>query len=138
MGCGAVKLLDTHALLWLITGDAALGENALAVCDEAQLAGDLGVCAISWWEIGMLRQKGRIHLTQTPTALRHRLMGAGLLEIALDGETGIAAAEIESFHGDPADRIITVTAQMQGACLVTADQKILDWEGALNRLDARQ
>lgn len=105
-----MKLLDTHALPWLISGDAALGPKALAVCDEALQAGALTVSAISWWEIAMLAGKGRIELKQKPDALRQTLLQAGLVEQPLDGRVGIAAAEVEAFHGDPADRIITVTA----------------------------
>ena len=40
-------------------------------------------------------------------------------------------------HGDPADRIIVATA-MEGHRLVTADERILRWDGDLDRLDARE
>jgi PIN domain nuclease of toxin-antitoxin system len=47
------------------------------------------------------------------------------------------AALPDSFHRDPADRIIVATA-LEGHRLVTADQRMLDWPGNLNRLDARE
>jgi len=34
---------------------------------------------------------------------------------------------IESFHRDPADRIVTATARLKNCILLTADRKILDY-----------
>ena len=68
---------------------------------------------------------------------RRELLGQGLAEIPVDGEIGIRANALPSFHADPVDRIIVATAQ-QGHTLVTGDQSILEWSGNLNRLDARE
>ncbi|HJW74876.1 MAG TPA: PIN domain-containing protein [Thermoleophilia bacterium] len=35
-----------------------------------------------------------------------------------------ASTQFESFHGDPADRLIVATALTRGATLVTVDEKI--------------
>jgi PIN domain nuclease of toxin-antitoxin system len=43
---------------------------------------------------------------------------------------------LRDFHSDPADRIITATAIMISAQLVTADASILSWTGDLNRHNA--
>jgi len=64
-------------------------------------------------------------------------LSLGLLEIPVDGEIGIAAAQLD-LHGDPADRIIAATAQMKGAILLTADQPLLQWNNPLQRADAHQ
>ena len=40
-------------------------------------------------------------------------------------------------HGDPADRLIVATA-LEGHRLVTGDQRLLDWPGRLERIDARE
>jgi PIN domain nuclease of toxin-antitoxin system len=53
------------------------------------------------------------------------------------GEIGIAAAQLQDLHGDPADRIILATALHHRATLVTADQRLLAWTGPLERHDAR-
>jgi PIN domain nuclease of toxin-antitoxin system len=45
---------------------------------------------------------------------------------------------LEQFHADPADRSIVAVARNAGLTLVTADGKILGWQGQLDRLDARQ
>ena len=68
---------------------------------------------------------------------RMDLLKEGLIEIPVDGDIGIRANALPDFHSDPADRIIVATA-MSGHRLVTADERILSWDGSLARLDARQ
>ena len=68
---------------------------------------------------------------------RMDLLKEGLIEIPVDGDIGIRANALPDFHADPADRIIVATA-MGGHRLVTADERILGWDGNLARLDARE
>jgi len=60
-----------------------------------------------------------------------------LIEIPVSGDIGIRAAGFDSFHGDPADRLIAATALQNSATMVTADRRLLDSELAIKRLDAR-
>jgi PIN domain nuclease of toxin-antitoxin system len=53
------------------------------------------------------------------------------------GASCIAAAQLENFLADPADRLIVASAQEIGAMLLTADEKIPAWPGRLDRRDAR-
>ena len=131
-------LLDTHVLLWLDSADPRLGTEAREAIDEAHRAGELAVSAISFWETAMLIEKGRLKLDMPVHVWRQDLLSAGLREIAVDGEIGITAATLQGFHGDPADRLITSTALVRGDRLLTADGKILDWEGVVQRQDARR
>jgi PIN domain nuclease of toxin-antitoxin system len=57
-----VILLDTHARVWLAEGHPQLGDRARHLADEALAHDDLGVSAITFWEIAMLHQRGRIQL----------------------------------------------------------------------------
>jgi PIN domain nuclease of toxin-antitoxin system len=133
-----VILLDTHALIWLTEGQPELGDKARHLADEALANDDLGISAITFWEIAMLHQRGRIQLVQPVEAWRRTLVDRGLREWPLTGEVGIAAATLVDFHPDPADRFITATALLHGATLVTADDRILTWSGTLQRHNARQ
>ncbi len=92
---------------------------------------------MSFWEIAMLVTHHRLGLAEPATAWRRHTLEVGIREVPLTGDIGILAAELEDFHADPADRIITATAIAHGAVLATADAKILGWKGALERHDAR-
>ena len=129
-------LLDTHALLWLRAGHPRLGSAARAEIQQAWEDDDLALSAISFWEIAMLRDRGRIRHPDDVALWRREQLGQGMVEIPIDGEIGVRAATMVDFHADPADRIIVATA-LGGHRLVTADERILAWSGNLDRLDAR-
>ncbi len=130
-------LLDTHTLLWMDCNDAALGPTARAAIERAWRTDGIAVSAISFWEIAMLAQRGRITLPAVATVWRMELLNAGIQEIALDGRIAMTAAELDDLHRDPTDRFIVATAQCHAATLVTADEKILAWPGTLQRHNAR-
>ena len=128
-------LLDTHALVWLRTDDRQMGREALGAADRAWSAGEAAVSAITFWELGMLVERGRVSLPSDVRTWRRLNLRQGLTEIPVDGEIGARAAVLSGLPGDPADRIIVATA-MDGHQLLTADRRILDWSGPLSRLDA--
>lgn len=105
--------------------------------EEGLRDASLAASAISFWEIAMLHEKGRMDLGQDVRAWRTRLLEDGLAEIPVDGDIAVRANELTGFHADPADRLIVATA-LGGHRLVTADKRILSWSGRVSRLDARQ
>ena len=131
-------LLDTHVLVWMDADDLALGPQARQAIRRAWSVGEVAVSAISFWEVAMLAQRGRLHLPVPPDTWRADLLGAGVREIPLDGRVAVAAAGLENLHRDPADRIIVASALASAGSLVTADAGILEWTGELSRIDARR
>lgn len=132
-------LLDTHVLVWLDSGSAELGSEAIAAIDREFADDTVAVSAISFWEIGMLVAKGRLAMSKPLTQWRGDLIEAGLQELPVDGQLGIEAAALPDFHGDPADRLIVATAMTAGCGLLTADRQIAGWSsGKVQVHDARQ
>ncbi|MEA3333776.1 MAG: type II toxin-antitoxin system VapC family toxin [Pseudomonadota bacterium] len=130
-------LLDTHVLVWLDEGSNRLGVKARNIIDEALSEERLLVAAISFWEIAMLVEKNRLEIKMDLQNWRRELLEKGLQEIAMHGALGVQAGQLSGFHGDPADRIIVATALSIAATLVTADEKILAWQGLSAKLSAR-
>ncbi len=128
-------LLDTHVLLWLRLGDSRLGFRARREIDQAWQFDGVGVSAISFWEVAMLKDKGRIRFSVDIDLWRREQREQGLVEIPVDGAIAIRAGLLPNMHGDPADRLIVSTA-LAGHKLATADRRILNWPGQLSRLDA--
>jgi PIN domain nuclease of toxin-antitoxin system len=129
-------VLDTHCLVWMDQAVERRGWSA-RLADAAIGGGDLAISANSFWEVALLVRKGRLRLEQSLVVWRRDLLERGVVELPLGGATCIAAAELENFHADPADRLIVASAQEIGATLPTADEKILGWPGHLDRRDAR-
>ena len=137
MGSDEVILLDTHALVWLDQGSERLGKTARQAIDRAFESEALSVSAVSFWELAVLKSKGRIELPSLGK-WRQELIDMGLLEFSVTGDIGISSTELTNLHPDPADRLIIATALSQDATLITADKRILEWAGTLERLDARK
>ena len=133
-------LLDTHVLLE-VTGNQEpthFGPESVSMVDEAWPQHPVAVSAISFWEIRLLVEKGRIRLSNSVGNIREALLGHGMQEILVDGAIAMPAAALEDFHRDPADRIIVATALLAGHRLLTRDRKTLDWSGPLDCPNARQ
>ena len=80
---------------------------------------------------------GRLDLLADPEAWRRDLLAQGLVELPVNGLIGVRAGLLPGLRGDPADRLIVATA-LEGHELLTADRRILDWSGKLNRFDATE
>ena len=119
-------LLDTHVLLWWHGDRDRLSRDQWKVIAAADAETPLQVSDISLWEIATLHSLGRIRLTiplrewlekavSPPLVRRHGISPAVAAELALLPE---------SFHRDPADRILVATARVIGATLLTRDRRI--------------
>lgn len=126
-------LLDTHVLLWLMTGQPFGAQST----ERIDAVGEAFVSAVSFWEVALLHRKGRLRLDDEPGRWRARALGRGILEISLSGSAAVRSALLADLHDDPADRWIVATALENDAILVTADTRLLAWPGDLKRQDAR-
>ena len=131
-------LLDTHAAIWILRNDAALGKKARDVAVAAADDGQLAISAISFWEIALLIAKGRLRSLDDPSETRALMIRAGIQEIPLTGEIAILAVQLDALHGDPADRFIAATAITYDATLMTADETLLNWRSKVRRLNAEK
>jgi len=133
-----VLVLDTNALLWLVAGNSSLGRVARAEIENGLADSAICVSAISFWEVAMGSDRGRITIHADVVPWRNTVLRLGINELPITGEIAITAARLLDFHGDPADRLITATAHVNSAMLVTADGRILAWPSSLRRIDARR
>lgn len=130
-------VLDTHVLAWTDFDERRLGRKAKALINRLWGRGRVAVCAMSFWEAALLEARGRIELPAPAAEWRGQLLAAGLVELTVDGETGVRAVGLGGLSNDPVDRLIVATALHHGAALVTADERLLGWDHPMPRHDAR-
>ncbi len=119
-------LLDTHILLWWHGDRDRLSRDQWKVISAANVETPLLVSDISLWEVAMLHSLGRIRLTIPLREWLERAVAPPL--VRRHGISPAVAAELaylpDSFHRDPADRILVATARTIGATLLTRDPRI--------------
>ncbi len=123
-------LLDTHILLWWHGDRGRLSAEQQDVIAAAGADSPLEVSDISLWEVATLYSLGRIRLTIPLREWLDKAVAAPL--VRRHGISPAVAAELaslpDSFHRDPADRILVATARVLGATLLTRDRRIAEAE----------
>ena len=122
-------VLDTHALVWWVSGDPQLSRTAGAAIEAEGQDGEILISAITAWEVAMLVKAGRLALTMDATAWLDTVVQVPAVRfVPVDVRISVQSVELPGeFHKDPADRFIVATARHLGAPLVTADLKIRDY-----------
>lgn len=115
-------LLDTHVVLWQLSGARELGAQARAALDGAA---ELCFSAVSFAEIGVKAGVGKLAV---PPDLDEHVRGAGLRVLGLDPGHGLAVAELPMHHRDPFDRLLIAQARSEGLVLMTADARIAAYD----------
>lgn len=118
-------VLDTHVWLWWLAEPTKLSAAAREAIDAAD---EIGVAAISAWEVAMLEDRGRIALDRPVARWVRDALTADprITAVPLTPTLATEAAGLggEGMHGDPADRFIYATARGRRATLITRDEAL--------------
>lgn len=124
-----VRLLDTHIWLWFSLCNTSLSNTLIEKINHTLQEGSVFISAISLWELAMLEQKKRIILT-TPCLewINRNLQETHISVLPITPEIAVDSCQLpDSFHGDPADRMIIATARIEGIPLASKDNAILQY-----------
>ncbi len=118
-------VLDTHALVWWVSG-GPLSEAAADAIERSAAAHDLVASSISAWEITMLVEKDRLELTLDLPDWMLRIEAIPAMRfVPVDNGLALASVRLpKGLHADPADRIIVATARSLEAPIVTRDERL--------------
>lgn len=111
-------LLDTHALLWWLSGDPHLASPARkAIQDEASA---VYVSAASAWEIATKARIGKLPGAESLAQdFAVEIKEHGFLPLAISVEHGQRAGNLPGPHKDPFDRMLIAQAQADNLVLVS-------------------
>ena len=127
----APLLLDTHALLWWLDGDARLPDRAqAAILDPAQT---VLVSAASAWEITTKHRLGKLPgAADVARDVRGCILGQGFEELAITVADAERAGRLPGPHRDPFDRMLI--AQASGRDLLLVSNEVLFDSYGITRL----
>nr|WP_206203058.1 type II toxin-antitoxin system VapC family toxin [Thioalkalivibrio sp. XN8] len=125
-------LLDTHVLLWAAGDSARLSPAARKLIGNPAHA--LWFSAASLWEVTIKASLGRDDFHADPVLLRRGLLENGYRELPITSEHVIAVSRLPELHRDPFDRILLAQAEVEGALLLTADDRVLSYGGPVRRV----
>lgn len=114
-------LVDSHALLWLLSGRGRFGPHAEAALREA---GAVYASAASVWELTIKSMLGKVRL---PDRFEDAISEQGLLTLDVSPAHGAGIRRFpEIARHDPFDRLLVSQAELEGMRLMTADHILLE------------
>ena len=130
------RLLDTHILFWWLTEPDRLSPAQRRTVGGVSADAPMLVSDVSLWELATLYHLGRIHIAPPLREWLEKAVAPPLVR-RQDISPAVAAESAslpDTFHRDPADRILVATARVLGATLLTQDQRIIA-SGLVETLD---
>jgi PIN domain nuclease of toxin-antitoxin system len=119
-------LLDTHALIWFISGDKRLGKQAKeAFLNQNNM---LFFSKVSLWEITIKISLGKLVLAERWLTLIEKEMtsnGIQWLEIEIDHLKILA--DLPFHHRDPFDRLLISQAISESMSIVSIDSQFSEY-----------
>lgn len=116
-------LLDTHALLWFIEGDARISEKARCIIEDTQ--NEFSVSVASLFEIAIKLKIGKISLQKKIAGFIEDVEAALITIIPIADTHLIAYQNLRDVadHRDPFDRLILATGISEEAAIISIDPK---------------
>lgn len=119
-------LLDTHALLWWLAGDAKLSPRAKrSIADQRH---EIFVSAASAWEVATKHRIGKLP-GAGPLAVDFArvIRSQGFTALPISIEQAQVAGELPGDHRDPCDRMLIAQAREERLALVSSETLFDDY-----------
>ena len=88
----------------------------------------------SLWEIAIKAGLGRDDFVVEPGLVRRGLLDNGYDELPVSSAHAVALTGLPALHRDPFDRILVAQAQVEGIVLVTSDDTVAQYPGAIEHV----
>lgn len=112
-------LLDTHAALWWLSDDERFGDEAARHMADGR--NEVLLSAAVLWEVAIKRSLGKL---EAPADLASTLLGAGIRGLPITLGHAAAVEALPWHHRDPFDRMLVAQAGVEGAAIVSRDERL--------------
>jgi len=119
-------LLDTHALIFWVE-KKEVSQDFIEFFDLHGKKGHVLISMASFWEIALLKKKGRLIVEDLHQWKDDLLLHSPVKMIDLSAKDMIESTLLPDFHKDPFDRLLIAQALSSNAILVTRDKEIMKY-----------
>ena len=112
-------LVDTHAFLWFMAGDARLSRTARRAIEDED--GRWCLSAASVWELSIKSSLKRVALPVPAVEYIAEKVQAGLQVLSVEWVHAATVERLPFHHRDPFDRLLVAQAQIERLAVVTGD-----------------
>jgi len=110
-------LIDTHALIWYVTGSGLLSEGARSCMENKKCFYSI----VSLWEIAIKQSLKKLDFPVEIPYLESVLNNEGFEQIGITSHDIERIKELPFIHHDPFDRLLIAQAQENDLTLITKD-----------------
>jgi PIN domain nuclease of toxin-antitoxin system len=122
-----VKLIvDTHAALWLLAEDERLSAKADQMLTDT--SNEVLLSAAVVWEVAIKRSLGKL---DAPDGFSTMLLDAGAAPLPISVDHAEAVRSLPWHHRDPFDRLLVAQAVLEGAVLLSNDDRLHAYEAPM-------
>jgi len=117
-------LLDTHAFLWFVAGDASLSRTAREAIEAP--GNEVFVSVATAWEIAIKVSLAKLTLDAPSVAafFDEQMEANGFAFLPIDPPHVFRLATLAFHHRDPFDRLLVAQAMEEGMSLVTREAAV--------------
>ena len=122
-------LLDTHAFLWFVAGDAALSDDARAAIENQENEVLVGIA--SAWEIAIKTSLGKLTVdaASVEAFFDEQMASNGFEYLPIQPAHVFRVATLPFHHRDPFDRILIAQALVEGLTLASRERAMFARDG---------
>ncbi len=123
-------LVDTHILIWLLSGDSMLSRSAQRILEDER--NEIYFSSINIAEIAIKHVKNPLLMPLTPEQVREAALENNLRELDFGSSHAVALASLPLHHKDPFDRMLIAQAEGSQMKLMSHDDFIALYPVALS------
>jgi PIN domain nuclease of toxin-antitoxin system len=114
-------LLDTHAFLWWVEGEPALGRRARAAVADPD--NEVFLSIASCWELAIKLSLGKLRLNEDiERFIPEQLTRNGFALLGVEFRHVARVADLPFHHRDPFDRLLVAQALQDDLAIVSVDR----------------
>jgi PIN domain nuclease of toxin-antitoxin system len=125
-------LLDTHVLLWAAATPEKISPSVRAQLEDPQ--NQLYFSAASIWEIAIKQDLNREDFKIDVMQFRQALLENEYEELPIGSDHAVFTRALTNHHIDPFDRILIAQAWVEDITLITADERVAQYIGPIQKI----